>query len=47
MRAITTECYDSDDVSSILSKLSKIADFGALSKNKKVSDCMIDIAMNI
>lgn len=47
MKNIIADCYDSDDISKILSKLSKTTDFWALSKNKKLSECVIDIATSI
>ena len=47
MKNIIADCYDSDDISKILSKLSKTTDFWALSKNRKLSECVIDIASSI
>lgn len=47
MKNIIAECYDTDDINRILSKLSKTTDFWALSKNKLLSECVIDIASSI
>lgn len=44
---VIADCYENNDLSLILSKLSKASDFWALTQNKKFSECAIDIAMNI
>lgn len=47
MRNVVSDCYDWEDISKILTKISHATDFWSMEWSKKASDVIIDVAMNI